>query len=95
MQCNFTDMRRKEVVNLNTGTKYGAVNDFIIDTKTAQIVSLSVGGRAKFFGLFGKEEDYIINWQDIVTIGGDVILVNCEPSVCKKSVKNFFKDFFI
>ena len=83
------------MVNINTGTKYGTVSDFTVDTKTAQVVSLCVGGKMRFFGIFGKENDYTVNWRDIVTIGGDVILVNSEPETEKKTAKNFLKDLFI
>lgn len=94
MLSNFTDMKRKEVVNMSTGAKYGTVSDFIIDTKTAQIVSLSVSGKLKFFGFFGKEEDYVLNWEDIATIGADVILVKNEPVKKKNTAVNYFKKFF-
>ena len=94
MLCNFTDMKKREVVNINTGAKYGTVSDFIIDTKTAQILSLSVSGKLKLFGLFGKEDDYLLNWDDIATIGADVILVKSEPVTKKNTVKNYFKKFF-
>ena len=95
MLCNFTDMKRKEVVNINTGAKYGTVSDFVIDTKNAQIISLSVSGKNSFFALFKKEEDYLLNWDDIATIGADVILVKNEPAARKNTVRNYFKKFFI
>ena len=93
MLCNFTDMKKKEVVNINTGAKYGTVNDLIIDTKTAQIISLSVSGKFGFFDFFRKESSYLLSWEDISTIGADVILVKNEPSAKKNTVRNYFKNF--
>ena len=95
MLCNFADMKKREVVNINTGAKYGTVSDFMIDTKTAQVISLAVSKKLKFFGLLGKEDDYILNWDDIATIGSDVILVKNEPVAKKNTVRNYLKKFFV
>lgn len=75
MICCFSDLRCKEVINVSTGAKLGFVDDVEIDTVEARVCALIVYGRAKFFGLFGREDDIIIRWKDIQTIGQDTILV--------------------
>jgi YlmC/YmxH family sporulation protein len=94
MLCKFMDLRRKEVVGIKDGTKYGSVSDFVIDTETSKITSFIVYGKPKFLGLFGREDDFVIKWDDINMIGGDIILVNCGRNVERKKRKGFFSDFF-
>jgi YlmC/YmxH family sporulation protein len=90
MTCCFDDLRNKEIIHVTTGSKIGFVDDVVIETRTAKICSLIVYGKAKFFGLFGREEDYTIQWGDIEIIGEDTILVSCDlPNYTKKQVTTF------
>ena len=54
------DLRCKDVINLKDGVKIGTVDDFELDSCTAQIQAIVIGGRKKFFGLLGQEEDIVI-----------------------------------
>jgi YlmC/YmxH family sporulation protein len=78
MTCRFDDLRCKEIINIRTGAKLGYPDDIEFDVHSAKIVKLIVQGRAKFFGLFGREEDFMILWDDIEVIGEDTILVTCD-----------------
>ena len=93
MVSRFSEIRRKEVVGLSDGTKYGYVNDLSIDTENSKTVSLIVYGKPRFFGLFGREDDFVIRWEDIEKIGGDIILVRCEH-IGRRRRKGFFSEFF-
>lgn len=75
MNCRIADMRHKEVINVKDGTRIGLVCDVEIDTVTARVLSLVIYGRLRFFGLFGREDDITIKWQDIEVIGDETILV--------------------
>lgn len=75
MNCRIVDMRHKEVINIKDGTRLGNVCDLEIDTATAKVSALIIYGRLRFFGLFGREDDIVIKWQDIQVIGDDTILV--------------------
>jgi YlmC/YmxH family sporulation protein len=70
------DMRRKEVINVKDGMRLGIVNDMEFDTANARVMAIVIYGRLRFFGLFGREDDIVIRWQDIQVIGDDTILVN-------------------
>ena len=70
------DLRRKEVANLRDGTRLGFVTDVEIDEVDGRIESLVVPGPTRLFGLFGREEDYIISWDEIETLGEDIVLVS-------------------
>ena len=90
MTCCFEDLRNKEIIHLKTGSKIGYVDDVVFETRTAKICDLVVHGRARFFGLFGREDDYVIPWDGIDIIGEDTILVSCDfPSLARKSTSTF------
>ena len=89
MNCRIIDVRHKEVINVKDGVRLGCVNDLLIDMKCARIVAIIIYGRPKCFGLFGREDDIIIKWEDIEIIGVDTILVKYNFQ-CKKKRKNRF-----
>lgn len=87
--CRITDLRNKEVINIKDGCRLGCVYDAEFDICTAKIVAIIVPGASGFFGLFGREEDYIIPWGDIEKIGDDIILVCYDvPHYIKNKKKN-------
>ncbi len=75
MKCTLTDLRSKEVVNMSNGTRLGYVTDIEIDTCTGCLVSITVFCGKSICGFFGKGEEIVICWKDIVVIGEDTILV--------------------
>lgn len=84
MNCCITDMREKEVINLNDGCRFGHVCDVEVDTCSGCIVSIIIYGKAKCFGLLGRHNDIKICWKDIKVIGDDTILVDFEcPAECR------------
>lgn len=68
---------KKDVVQLGSGVKLGRADDLELEMGSAQVRSLILRGRPRWFGLLGRGEDLVIPWQQIETIGEDVILVNC------------------
>ena len=81
MISSYYELRDKEVVNVNNGEKLGRICDLDIDVECARICALILPGKCRFFGLFGRDEDIVVNWHDITLIGTDVILVNRRPTV--------------
>ena len=92
MVCRFDDMRCKEIINVKTGCKLGYPDDIEFDTCTAKVCKLIVFGKARFFGLLGREEDCVIPWCDIEIIGQDTILVTSDFPNRTKSSKGFLKN---
>lgn len=76
----FNEFCNKEIINVTNGIKVGYVDDIIFDTSKATVCSLVVYGRLRFFGLLGRGEDMIINWEDIEVIGEDTILIKNDGS---------------
>lgn len=88
----LSDMRCKEVVSVCDGRCLGCVDDLKIDTCCAKILAIIIYGRPKCFGLFGREEDIVIPWNEIKLIGEDTVLVNY--TCCVRNNRRLFFDFF-
>ena len=86
MNCRMIDLRSKEVINVADGSRLGCVCDVEINTEGARLLSVIIYGRLRFFGLFGREDDMVIPWEDVQMIGDDTILVHyTAPNKTKKS----------
>ncbi|MGE4354436.1 MAG: YlmC/YmxH family sporulation protein [Oscillospiraceae bacterium] len=81
MFSKFSDLRYKEVINVNTGHRLGYICDAEIDMKDGKIISLIVPGPSRFGGVLGREDDYILPWSCINRIGEDIILVDLPTPV--------------
>lgn len=71
----ISDLRSREIVNTIDGKRLGAFSDLEIDLTSGRITALIVPGEGRFFGIFGRDEEYVIPWDRIKKIGADVILV--------------------
>ncbi|HVB11038.1 MAG TPA: YlmC/YmxH family sporulation protein [Bacillota bacterium] len=80
----ISELRVRDVINIADGRRLGLLCDVEMDLERGRITALIVPGPARFFGLFGRERDYVIAWDDIVKIGEDVILVDV-PSYARSS----------
>lgn len=76
MLNRFTLLRCKEVVNICDGSRLGYVGDVELRIPEGEVTALIVFGPCRFFGLFGRGEDYYIPWDCIRRIGDDIILVD-------------------
>ena len=89
MMARISDMQEKEVINICDGKRLGYVDDLEIDTCTAQITALIISGCNRFFGLWGRDANIVIQWKDIEVVGDETILVNftCSSDCCRTSPK--------
>ncbi|MFU0833263.1 MAG: YlmC/YmxH family sporulation protein [Oscillospiraceae bacterium] len=94
MTCRMIDLRRKEVINIKDGMRLGSVNDIEFDTTNARVTAIVIYGRLRFFGLFGREDDIVIRWQDIQVIGDDTILVSYNNYIKAKNPSHSIAAFF-
>lgn len=74
----FRELCAKEVVQLSNGACLGKADDLELDPQTAQIQSLQLLGRPRFFGLLGRDATLTIPWEEIDKIGVDALLVRTE-----------------
>ena len=66
MNCRFADFRCKEVINICDGCRLGYVGDIECKLPDGQLTALIVPGPLRFFGLFGRGEEYYIPWECIL-----------------------------
>jgi len=76
MQCRIRELRCKEVINICDGCRIGYVEDVDIRIPEGQVAAVVVYGPCRFFGLFGRGEEYYIPWECIQRIGDDIILID-------------------
>lgn len=76
MQCRMVELRYKEVINVCDGARLGYVGDVELVLPEGKANAIIVPGPCRFFGIFGRGEDYYIPWECIRQIGDDIILVD-------------------
>lgn len=83
MGVRVTDLRCKEVINICDGMRLGYVCDVTVKLPQGEVLALVVPGPCRFFGIFGRKDDYVIPWRCIRRMGEDIILVEIEPDRCR------------
>ena len=73
------DLSSKDVIQLKTGENLGRIDDVVFDEHGARLQSVILRGRAHCFGLLGSDEDLILPWESVKSIGTDVVMVDAEP----------------
>jgi len=77
-RTTFEELRYKEVINICDGCRLGYVGDVEVLLPEGKVSALIVPGPYRFFGLFGRGEEFYIPWDCIRRIGDDIILVEKE-----------------
>lgn len=83
MGIRITDLHCKEVVCVTDGSRLGFVSDVEVELPEGRVCAIVVPGRCRFWGLFGRQEDFVIPWRYICRIGDDIILVDCKIADCR------------
>lgn len=79
MQCRMVELRCKEVINICDGCRLGFVGDVEVLLPEGRVAALIVPGPCRFFGLFGRGEEFYIPWGCIRQVGDDIILIDKPP----------------
>ena len=90
----LTELRKKEVIQLQTGIDLGRADDLRFGEDPAQIEGLVLFGRRRLLGLLKRQPDLFIPWGDIVRLGQDVILVQTELPADFQGRMSFWQTFF-
>ncbi|WP_053219744.1 YlmC/YmxH family sporulation protein [Virgibacillus senegalensis] len=77
----LSELQIKDVIVVEDGKRLGNITDLEIDVDRGKITFLVIGLKGKMMGLFGKEEEVVVPWESIVTIGSDVILVKKQKQL--------------
>ena len=83
----FSELRYKEVIDIHSGFRLGYVCDAEYDDAEGRLLSLITPGRAKLFGLLGREDDYVLPWACIARVGRDIILVDTKETPARRKRK--------
>ncbi len=78
MIFRIDELKDKQVVCVKNGCIMGNVSDIEFDADSGQLTAIVIFGKNHFMGLFGKENDIVIPWNEIEVIGDETILVNCD-----------------
>lgn len=71
-----SELKQKEVININDGRRLGLVSDMEINMETGILEAIVIPAGGKFLSFLSKENDIVISWSSIKKIGIDVILVD-------------------
>lgn len=99
MTVRYSELKRKDVLSLETGKNLGRINDLVIEEKNGKILKIVVPGRKNgFLGCENVEIDY----SRITKIGDDVILIGkklpaptvqpCKPLPCANICGDFSQE---
>ena len=70
------DFKQKEVINVKDGKCLGFVVDVNANFQNGEIQSIIVAKPNRLIPNVGGKNNIVINWENIVKIGEDVILVD-------------------
>lgn len=76
-----SDLTEKEVVCITDGRRIGMITDLEVDLERGKINAIVIPEGRKLMGLFNKEQEYEISWNQIKMIGEDVILVEMRDRI--------------
>lgn len=74
----LSEMKQKEVINIGNGSRIGIIYDFKVDLENGVVTGIVIPGPGKILGVFGKDNDLVVDWNDIVCIGTDIILIDID-----------------
>ena len=78
MKSRLTDLRDKEIIDVENGSRFGCARDVEIDWEAGRVGALIVPGRPRLFGLMGREEDVVIPLDAVRRFGEDIILIDAN-----------------
>lgn len=70
----MSDLQHKDIINMTTGTRIGKIID--IDVNKDGIINNLIVGELKMMKRFNNSSETKISFNQIKTIGSDVILVD-------------------
>lgn len=79
----ISEFQIKDVVDVSDGKRLGNIGDIEINLTTGKIEAFVINGSGRVLGFFGKDEDVVIPWKNILKIGQDVILVRYKGKEAK------------
>lgn len=82
----LSELQRKEVVMMHSGEKLGYIDDLEIDEQEGFVTSIVIIDRQMKGSFFNKPTETFISWDQIVTIGTDIILISQDKKRLKETI---------
>ena len=76
------DLKQKEVVNIITCRRLGAVLDVQMDLDEGTVEKIIVAGPSRIYSFLGSDSEYLIDYPAIRQVGDDIILVEVDEDEC-------------
>ena len=83
MGMRITELHCKEVICVSDGRRLGFISDVEVEIPCGNVLAIVVPGPCRLFGIFGRNDDYVIPWRCIKRIGPDIVLVDIKPEECR------------
>ena len=83
MGMRITELHCKEVICVSDGRRLGFISDVEVEIPCGNVLAIVVPGPCRFFGILGRNDDYVIPWRCIKRIGPDIVLVDIKPEECR------------
>lgn len=80
----LSQLKQKEIIKLYNGQRIGYIFDVDIHPETGQINHFYVHNQQEKGSFFQKADEKIIRWEQIITIGVDIILISDPDGTQKK-----------
>lgn len=72
-------LKEKEVINIKDGRFLGYIGDIDINLEKGRIEAVIIPESKGMFSIFsGKQQEKVIKWEHVKTIGDDVVLVDID-----------------
>lgn len=88
MLIRASELRKKEVINVNNGRRLGMITDYDILLPEGRIEAIIVPSSNMFGGFFRSCRPVTIPWCNIRKIGDDVIIVDLPKNYCRQLEEN-------
>ncbi|MCX7902979.1 MAG: YlmC/YmxH family sporulation protein [Caloramator sp.] len=76
LYVTLSELRQMEVIDINKGKRLGFINDLIFDDNLERIEYIVIPPENTFLSLFKKRDEILISWENVKTIGIDVVLID-------------------
>ena len=79
---SLKDLKNLEVIDINEGRKLGYIIDVKVDCDNYKVLSIILPMEKTSW--FGKQEVIEIDWDDVVKVGIECILVNIREKIFRE-----------
>lgn len=77
----LSQLRQMEVIDISEGKRLGFIGDIIFNEDFTKIESIVIPSQNGLLSIFKKKDEAHIKWNQIKTIGVDIILVDTSNKI--------------